>query len=159
MHWAETMPASLYQFHPFKANYVHHSSLFHSQEDTMLLLFVEKIVLDSDQSNKNHELTLKPQAEDWGDKCGPSYEASLAMLIMLISWWLISDDRSLLLDDVWRWAVFVWAGPRLWPVIITLLPRVPRASRVQCTNVEMQLTSLLDTLEYLSRKKYNVSYR
>ena len=32
-----------------------------------------------------------------------------------------------------------------WPVIITLLPRLPRASRVQCTNVEMQLTSSLDT--------------
>ena len=28
----------------------------------MLLLFVEKIVLDRDQSNKYHELTLKPQS-------------------------------------------------------------------------------------------------
>ena len=38
------------------------------------------------------------------------------------------------------------SGEMEWlAVIITQLPRLPRASRVQCTNVEMQLTSSLDT--------------
>ena len=87
------------------------------------------------------------------DKCRPSYgwfisHVDNADIVMTNIGW-----SQLISDDVWRWAVFVWPAAA-WrhgsnyynPPPTPPGPACPVSSAsVQCTNVEMQLTSSLDT--------------